>query len=124
MGSVIFTLTLTIHRRALTLYFVEELFTFSIKIAHGYCQYGRNYVNESQIAKGDVEYYNWSLYSAASQVTGNKSAARPLSLIGNPNFDMRNNVQPMTPCYMVPAAGCNGCNSRDPRNRISEYANE
>ena len=51
-------------------------------------------------------------------------APRPLSLIGGPNVDMRNNAQPMTPCYMVPAAGCNGCNAVDPRNRISNYVND
>lgn len=95
-------------------------------MAHGYCQYGRNFVKGTE-TRGDIE-YNWSLYSAASQITNDKSVtlamtkpARPLSLAGSTNFDMRNNVKPMDPCYMVPAAGCHGCNSMDPRNRVSSY---
>ena len=79
--SVIFTLTLTVIEATFIPVKVFVLCIIKIKMAHGFCQYGRNYVKDSQIARGDVEYYNWSLYSAASQVTGNKSVTLAMTKV-------------------------------------------
>ena len=79
--SVIFTLTLTVIEATFVSVKLFVLWIIKIKMAHGFCQYGRNYVKDSQIARGDVEYYNWSLYSAASQVTGNKSVTLAMTKV-------------------------------------------
>ena len=48
-------------------------------MAHGYCQYGRNFVKGTE-TRGDIE-YNWSLYSAASQITNDKSVTLAMTKV-------------------------------------------
>ena len=48
----------------------------------------------------------------------------PSTLTAGTDYDIRNNAQPLSPCYLVPANRCHGCTAMDPRNRVANYVRD
>ena len=95
-------------------------------MAHGYCQFGRNFSNLSEVKiSSNLSMASMSFTmdrmdmetSQPNHPSVNPYPAPFLEPMGQPSG-------PLAPCYMIPSFKCNHCNSMDPKSRVLSYVNE
>ena len=106
-------------------------------MAHGYCQFGRNFANLSEIKISSNLSMSSMSFTMDTASQPNHPSLNPYQAgVSRSHLEldpypapflqtMENNpTGPLAPCYLIPSLKCSHCNSKDPKNRVLGFVNE